>query len=231
MKNLYRVAALAASMGVGACTATHVQTSKTATISWTEPAKRVVLVEPDVRLGELEASGMIEWRADWSKIGTEFVEDDIRSSLSGRSIDLVESGDLTDPHAVQLSKLHDVVGGAILLHTMVGGPYKLPTKSDPLDFTLGPGVSVLRDKYDADYALFVTVRDSYSSAGRVLLQVGLAAFGVGIQGGQQAGYASLVDLHTGNVVWFNAIASGYGDLRTPKPAQAVVANLIKGLPL
>ena len=226
-----RVGACALAVFLSCCTHTSTQISQTATISWTEPSKRVVLIEPDVKLGELEASGMIDWRSDWSQTAKGFIQADVRQSLLGHNVEVVESGNLSDPHAIQLVKLHTVVGNAITIHAIMGGAYKLPTKSDPLDFTLGPGTSVLRDKYNADYALFVTVRDSYSTSGRMLLMLGAAALGVGVSGGQQAGFASLVDLRTGNVVWFNRITSQSGDLRTQGPAHDVVANLITKLPL
>jgi hypothetical protein len=225
-------ACCASALALSGCTHTETQVSKSAAIGWTAPTKRVLLVEPDVKLGELDAGGSIEWRADWSKTGTGFVAQDIKGTLAARGIDVSESGTLTDPHEVQLVKLHDAVGGAILLHTINGGgAFKLPTKSDPLDFTLGPGVKDLRDKFGADYAMFVTVRDSYTTTGRAFLMLGMAALGVGISGGQQAGFVTLVDLRTGNVVWFNWLTSQNGDLRTPKPAQEVVDNLMKGLPL
>jgi hypothetical protein len=229
---LTRLGACALALSLGACVNTISQVSKTATITWDQPTKRVLLVEPDVKLGALEAGGSIEWRADWSKTGTDFVEQDIKAALSQKGIDLTESGTVTDPHQVQLVKLHDAVGGAIIFHTVnVAGVFKLPTKSDPLDFTLGPGVKDLREKYGADYAMFVVVRDSYTTTGRAILMLGMAALGVGITGGQQTGFASLVDLKTGNVVWFNWLTSQNGDLRTPEPAQKVVDNLLKGLPL
>jgi len=75
------------------------------------------------------------------------------------------------------------------------------------------------------------VRDSYVSAGRAAVIGAAAIFGVGIPGGRQVGFASLVDLRTGNIVWFNRLISGTGDLRTEAPAQSTVDNLIKGLPL
>jgi hypothetical protein len=233
MKRAYFAAGLLSiAIAVSGCTQTETQVSKTATIGWTAPTKRVLLVEPDVKLGELGAGGSIDWRADWSKTGTGFVAQDIKGTLAARGIDVAESGTLTDPHQVQLVKLHDAVGGAILLHTVNGGgAFKLPTKSDPLDFTLGPGVKDLHDKFGADYAMFVTVRDSYTTTGRAFLMLGMAALGVGISGGQQAGFVTLVDLRTGNVVWFNWLTSQNGDLRTPEPAQKVVDNLMKGLPL
>jgi hypothetical protein len=232
MKSAFWGAATCAlALGLGGCANTIVATPHSMNIQWTGSAKRVVLMDPDVKLGELEAGGSIDWRADWSDAGRKFITDDVHTALAAHGIDVVESGTISDPHAVQLTKLHDAVGGAILTHVVLPGSIKLPTKSDPLDYTLGPGVKDLHDRYGADYALFVNVRDTYTTTGRVLLMIAMAAAHVGIQGGQQSAVASLVDLNTGNVVWFNWLTDQGGDLRTAKPAQSTVNNLIKGLPL
>jgi hypothetical protein len=122
-----------------------------------------------------------------------------------------------------------VVGRAIQTHLYLG--LTLPNKGKALDWTIGTGAATLRDRYGADYALFIFVRDSYATAGRALFMIGAAMFGVGIPGGQQVGFASLVDLRTGQIVWFNQLASSSGDLRTAAPAQKTVDALLKGLPL
>jgi hypothetical protein len=44
------------------------------------------------------------------------------------------------------------------------------------------------------------------------------------------GFASLVDLETGNVVWFNRLARAAGDLRTEPAARETIQTLIAGLP-
>jgi hypothetical protein len=45
-------------------------------------------------------------------------------------------------------------------------------------------------------------------------------------GGQQFAYASLVDLKTGQVVWFNTLAATVGDIRTPDGAKKMVDGLL-----
>jgi hypothetical protein len=226
----------AVALAAAGCTTTRERVSKSNPIEWTTPTKRVVLMDPDVQLGEVGASGAVDWRADWTKTGKDFVGADIKQTLSSRGVDFAESGVVVDPHDVQLIKLHDAVGHAIIMHAAGATNFRLPTKSDPLDFTLGPGVKDLRDKYGADYALFVVVRDTYSSDSRKALQIAgilAAAAGVAIvvPGGQQVGFASLIDLRTGNVVWFNLINSSTGDMREDKGAKTMVGNLLKGLPV
>ena len=56
-------------------------------------------------------------------------------------------------------------------------------------------------------------------------------FGAYIPGGQQIGYASLVDLRDGRIVWFNNIDRMWGDLREAQPAAETVESLLKGFPL
>jgi hypothetical protein len=47
----------------------------------------------------------------------------------------------------------------------------------------------------------------------------------------QQGFASLVDLETGDVVWFNHLFSTVGDLREPEPARDAIDTLLEGSPV
>jgi hypothetical protein len=47
-----------------------------------------------------------------------------------------------------------------------------------------------------------------------------------IGGGSQQAYASLVDLRTGDVVWFNFLQSQIGDIRKPEGAAKLVERLL-----
>ena len=83
----------------------------------------------------------------------------------------------------------------------------------------------------ADYALFSWVRDSYASSERVATMIVLALFGIGVGGGAQLGYASLVDLNTGQVLWFNRLLRGRGDLREADKATETLDALLDNFPL
>jgi hypothetical protein len=193
-------------------------------LQWSSPQKRILLVEPDVQLGELTVGGVIEPRADWSDRAAHAIESSLGSALSKRGIDVNTLATLTDPHEVQLAKLHAVVGMEILIHQM--GFSKLPTKTSALDWTLGPGATDFRTKYGADYAMFVFLRDSYSSGSRkAMMFLGMA------NGGSQGAFATLVDLRTGNVVWFKQhFTAGGGDLRTETGADEFTADLLADFP-
>ena len=196
---------------------------------------RILLIEPEIELSLLTAAGLLEPRADWTEAGRGNVDAAIETMFAERDatlLDYVEpDDDATRLADDQLFKLHRTVGITILRYRYPDTA-ALPTKGDQLDWTLGPDTARLKDRYDADYALFVFLNDSYASEGRVaMMVVGLALFGVPLQGGLQFGFASLVNLERGDIVWFNRLVSTSGDLRTPGPARQTVEQLLADLPI
>lgn len=212
------------------CDAASPRLAATVPITWSDSAKRVVLVTPDIELSELTAGGAEAPRADWTQKAVSLSTDAIRARLAAQGVGVVMADTAADPRENQLVKLGSAVGDAILIH-LYYSPIKLPQKGDALDWTLGPGVKILRERYKGDYALLLHVRDTYSSTGRQAL-MGVAAFLlVPVPGGLQSGFAALVDLRTGKIVWFNRLLSVDGDMRNPDDARDTVGELLKGLPL
>ena len=196
---------------------------------------RVLLMPPDVELAELTTAGLQEPNAAWTATATSNVDWALAAILGEKAAKLIRyqapaGGGAYDDAHLQAIKLHSAVGRTILVHKYLP-PMALPTKKDKFDWSLGGAVGALRETYDADYVLFVYFRDSFASGGRVALIVVGALFGVGIPGGQQVGFASLVDLRTGDVVWFNRLASGTGDLRKADLARSASDNLLSDFPL
>ena len=187
----------------------------------------------DIQLSELTAAGLEEPRADWTDSARHYVVDVMRDEQSKRSNRMIEFKDDTESTRDEdlfreLSKLHGVVGATITIHSLPN--LALPSKNGKFDWSLGPSVAKLREQYNADYALFIFIRDSYSSGGRVAVMMVGALLGVAVRGGVQTGYASLVDLNTGDIVWFNRLARLEGDLRAREPDQETVRKLLDGLP-
>ncbi len=194
---------------------------------------KILLMPIDVELSVLTAGGVLEPRSDWTEAAMQHMKVALNKYQTDRGAKLipyeqVDSQDLA-PVIAEIERLHSAVGVSILTHEYIPA-LKLPSKGESFDWSLGSDVAVLKEKYDADYALFVFVRDSYSSSGRVALTVVAALLGVGIANGQQVGFASLVDLDTGKVSWFNRLYSATGDLRTEEPAAETVQALLAGLP-
>lgn len=190
---------------------------------------RLLVLPADMELYSMSAGGVIEPRQDW----TEAAQKNFTAGLQRQAR-------LLGPHVTQMSAadaddfadiitLHRAVADAIALHHN-GGLLELATKGDRLDWSLGDAVQPLREKTGADYALFTWIRDSYASNERKAAMVGLALLGAITLGGEQQGYASLVDLRTGRVVWFNQVDRMFGDLREPEPAVETVQALLKGFP-
>jgi hypothetical protein len=225
-------AAMAAAGVLGGCT----HTRQLADIGFQPPegSYRLIVMRPDVSVGVLTAGGAVEPRADWTIAARANILRAIEAQQAGRggSVTIAATRDVsgTDPAAVaDLDRLHAAVGAAIRIHKY-GGP-SLPTKTGRFDWTLGDDAVRFGRATGYDYALFLHAEDSFASSGRVAVQaLGMLGCAVGFcvlaRGGQQTAFASLVDLKTGRVVWFNALTSSVGDIRDPDGAAKMIASLL-----
>jgi hypothetical protein len=224
MKRLFALAA--ACVMLAACTTTNVRSATGLPTTPPQDAK-VLVAQPDIELQLLTAGGLLEPRADWTSAARTNMQAAVEATLKGKSHEftVLDPSTAMEGREGQILRLHGVVGGTILTYPA------LPSKTG-FDWTLGEGAQLLAVKYSSDYALFVYGRGSYSSGGRVAMFIGAAALGVSIPMGGQQAFASLVDLKTGKVIWFNqAIASPAADMRSPEGARLLTDALLKGLPL
>jgi hypothetical protein len=196
---------------------------------------RVLLMPLDVQLFELTTGGLQEPKADWTAAAESHVDKALENFLAQKKDTVVRYEPPADnPEKArmneQLMKLHEAVGNAIMIHTYFAG-FQLPTKKEAFDWSLGDGIQRINERYGAHAALFIFIRDSYASPGRKAAMVLGALAGISITGGFQTGFASLVDLQTGDVLWFGRLFRQTGDLRTPEPAYEAVSQLLFGIPL
>ena len=234
--------ALAASVTLAGC----VQTRQYADVQFTPPSGdyKLLVLRPDVTVGSLTTGGMVEPRADWTDQARHSIVDALRTQQAGRGgkLTIVEHRNevpgVTAQELADVERLNYVVDQSIVLHKYLGD--YLPTKRGKgLDWTLGQDAVKLGQKTGYDYALFMHAEDAQASGGRIALGVlGLAGCFIGfcapnVGGQQQLDYASLVDLKTGEVVWFNVVMAGseipgikFGDLRTPQGAAQMVDRLL-----
>lgn len=224
----------------GAAAATRSRTAVDATGSLVKVDGSIALVEPDIELSLVTAGGMLEPRREWSETARRLYPAEVRRQLEGRRVVMVPDYDIPDDLAPasqlgQVIRLHQAVAMSILQYTTPGNV--LATKKDAkgrarMDWSLGPGVQALREQTGADYALFTYLRDSYTSSGRAALRiVGALLLGGDIGGGVQVGVATLVDLRTGQVVWYNLLAKQSGDLRDQEGAATTVRQMLSKLPV
>ena len=194
--------------------------------------QKIAVMPIGVTLSILTAGGVLEPQAEWTKNAEKNINYAMKIIDRNRNSSFVKYQQPEETSSyyktiIEHERLHRAIGQAILFNKY---QFPLPTKKDVFDWTLGSGTKAIKEYTNANYALFIYLKDSYSSGGRVLVQIFAALLGVGVSGGQQAGFASLVDLSSGDVVWFNYLSSTAGDLRTEEPALKTVELLLKDLP-
>ena len=234
--------ALAASVALSGC----VQTRQFADVQFTPPQGdyKLLVLRPDVTVGSLTTGGMTEPRADWTEQARTNIIAALRAQQAARggNVTIIEQRNqltgVPEQELADVERLKFVVDESIVQHKYLGD--YLPTqRGRGLDWTLGADAVRLGQKTGYDYALFLHAEDQVASTGRIALGVlGLAGCIVGfcapnIGGAEQLDYASLVDLKTGEVVWFNVVDAAsqvpgikFGDLRTPEGAAQMVERLL-----
>jgi hypothetical protein len=242
MRNWGIALALGAAVPMSAC----VQTRQYADVQFTPPQGdyKLLVLRPDVSVGSLTTGGIVEPRADWTEQARTNIIAALQTQQSGRGgkLQILERRNqlrgASEQEVADFERLFYAVGQSIVLHKYLGD--YLPTKRrQGLDWTLGEDAVSLGRKTGYDYALFLHAEDSVASRGRIVLgALGLAGCFVGfcapnIGGATQLDYAGLVDLKTGEVVWFNVVRAGseipgiaFGDLRSPQGAAQMVDRLL-----
>lgn len=198
---------------------------------------KVVFAPLDVELFSISAGGLTEPKADWTEAAKRHMKTALQGRARAMNLGWTEIDDKTADEHAELLNLHNAVAEAIATHH-VAFP-RLPTKEDRLEWSFGDTLRPLQQATGARYGLFTFVRDSYATAERkammgVVAVLSVVATGgasvVVLSGGSQAGYATLVDLETGQVLWFNRLLSATGDMREAAPASESVDALLAGFP-
>ena len=232
MRRSSLAAAVAASVALSGCVQTR------------QFAYKLLVLRPDVTVGSLTTGGMVQPRADWTEQARASIVAALRAQqlTRGGNITVIEHRNqlpgVSEQELADVERLNAAVDQSIVEHKYLGDI--LPTKRGRgLDWTLGQDAVKLGQKTGYDYALFLHAEDQVASGGRIALGIlGLAGCFIGfcapnVGGQQQLDYASLVDLKTGEVVWFNVVSAGsqvpgikFGDLRTPQGAAQMVDRLL-----
>lgn len=200
--------------------------------------KKILVFRPEISVGAQSTGGLFEPNAEWTeqaKTNINVALTQIQSQLGNTVITAPEAyGDQAQALEEHMALFAAVSQAVIEYQFFVGN--RLPTKkrdnkNDVFEWSLGPGVANLPGAKDADYALFLYNKDAYGSTGRKLLQVvALLGPGLAVKSGEHAGYAGLVDLKTGNLLWLNADAAMGGDVREVDGSQKRVRQLLEDFP-
>lgn len=202
-----------------------------------QSGKTILLLRPSIRVGEQSTGGLPEPRAEWTDQARAHIEaalSEIQQQLGNVVIPAPDPYGEDARNVAEHMALFAAVSKAVIQYQFFVGN-RLPTKkrdnkAGQFDWSLGPTVASLPGADTADYALFIYNDDQYGSTGRKMLQiVGLVA-GVGVTSGQHIGFAGLVDLKTGDLLWLNADFQMGGDVREREGAQKRVRQLLEDFP-
>jgi hypothetical protein len=200
--------------------------------------KRILLFRPSVSVGSQSTGGMYEPNAEW----TELARANLQASLEelqarlGNQVIVAPEAYGEDARALnEHMALFAAVSRAVIEYQFFVGN-RLPTKkrdneADIFDWSLGDGVRNLPGAQDADYGLFIYTRDAYGSTGRKILQIAAALGpGIAVKSGEHIGYAGLVDLRTGDLLWLNADGAMGGDVRDKEGSEKRARQLLEDFP-
>lgn len=198
---------------------------------------RILLMPVHARVGEATARMDFVPNAEWEEAARVHLMDAVHRHQSDRGADVTvldpaRLGDAEQQRIHQLLLLHGAVGRSILQHRIMG--QKLATKRHPIDWSLGGAAVEIGALTGLEQALFVFVHDAFGTTGFKTVQAAaLSVCIVGpcvlLLGPMQVAFVSLVDLQTGDLLWFNRVEAMFGDVRTAEGAETLVGKLLTGL--
>ena len=194
---------------------------------------RVVLFRPDVSVGEQSTGGLDQPNAGWTEQAREQLTAALGKAQAERNIELKLMPELAGDDAKTMSdyrKLFKTVADSVIKHRLFGID-PLPTKEEKFDWTLGEGASQLGMLGGGEYGLFFYTLDSYESGSRRMARLLAAQMGAEQPKETNMGYAGLVDLKTGDLVWINVDVKMAGDVRTSEGAALRITELLDGFPV
>lgn len=195
---------------------------------------RILLVRPTIKVGAQSTGGMFEPNADWTAQARENLGAALAVAQKRLGNEVIVADEPAGTAAGTLASyraLFSVLADSVIQYQFFPGN-RLPTKKRKgvFEWTMGPGVAAIGKGTGCDYALFLFDEDQYGSTGRKILQVFAAMAYVSVKSGQHRGYAGLVDLRSGDLVWLNADQEMGGDVRTVEGGEKRVRELLKNFP-
>lgn len=200
--------------------------------------KKILVFRPFVSVNSQSTGGMIEPNAEWTEEAKNNIAVALAELQAGLGNQVIEAPEAYGESAQNLQEhmaLFSAVSQSVINYQFFVGN-RLPTKkrdnkTDVFEWSLGKGVADLPGASEADYGLFLYNKDAYGSTGRKLFQIAaMLTVGAGVTSGEHHGFAGLVDLKTGDLLWLNADFAMGGDVRKPEGAQKRVGQLLEEFP-
>lgn len=196
--------------------------------------KKVVVLPVNIEVVEVTAGGVEEEVPDWSAEAS-------NSVLKALSAKIKNEPSLKEVKLPRLSKKNNRnVDEHIALYKLVvntAASLNWEHKARRFDYSIGPGLKLLRKKTGADAAILVYGQDEVSTTGRKAKAVISRIPFVGALAGPPPTlghsyiHVGVVDLKTGNLLWMNSeYQDGATDLRNHDDAKELVNTIFEWYP-
>ncbi|HBG62051.1 MAG: hypothetical protein A2Y03_06630 [Omnitrophica WOR_2 bacterium GWF2_38_59] len=202
--------------------------------------KRVLVLSPDMKIYKLTAGGVDQYQEDWSFESNKYMKDEIKSELdSFKTIDFAyldtnSLGQADKQFIDEQKSIYYTVASSVVVHTYEPA-LLMKHKLKDFDYTMGIELSEIKNIQDAEVILFVSGRNYIWTAGRASLAFLSGAVGLftgvylPVPAGKELLAASLVDVKTGDILWFNYLAMP-GDMRMEKTVRRLSKKLFRDFP-
>jgi hypothetical protein len=201
--------------------------------------RKMLLLPADIRVHEISAGGVVEKVDDWTISASNHAMKSVREIAGSKSLfEPKEVPALADPEKQVLDQhlaLYELVAASADFSK--SGPFApWRERAKNFDYTLGPGLTELAERSDLDAALIVIGSDYISSSGRKatmalgILAAALTGVAVIPVGGTAYVSVGVVDLKSGNLLWFATSRGQTDDMRQEQQVRAVLDKLFTGYP-
>jgi hypothetical protein len=193
---------------------------------------KILIFRPDIKVGEQTTAGLFQPNAEWHENARRELTSALLAAKKAKAFDATLQAEPEPARAAQYGEYRSlfrvIVSSAIRHKLFANDP--LPNKASNLDWSLGSGISQLAAGSGADYGLFLFSHDGFESSGRKAAQLIASLMGARDTQGSHLGYAALVDLKTGDLLWLNVDLKATGDVRTADGATSRIEQLLAGFP-
>jgi len=202
--------------------------------------RRVLLVEPDIRLHEVSAGGVVEKVDEWSRQASANAVQSLQAAVQRQNLfELLSASNLTDTEKATLEQhaaLYALVSSSA--YGAQASPFEAwRQRAATFDYTLGPGLKSVAERIRIDSVVFLVGTDYISTAGRKAAMVfgilAAALTGVVIAPAMAPAFMSVgvVDMESGDLVWYATDMSiGSSDLRDAEVMKGLIDSMVQTYP-
>lgn len=193
---------------------------------------KVLLLPSEIKIFNITAGGGMDEAPDATAKMTAETDAELRRALATSPVfHIVELPPLSPDEQSVLKEhiaLYKLAAEDAEKVDSLGGDWK--HQLEHFEYTIGPGLSFLRQRSGADYALIVFGGDGESTGGRQAMNVLGAILGAGMVEGRNYLYAGLIELSTGKLTWLNYDTHNAKDFTSENNMDVFVDGLFSDYP-